>query len=368
MPANAFAAEQVLAFRLVRSGLAQRGAQTIAEAARCPASDFSRDAAFLALAARTEQLSREAYDDAVDRGDIVVAHAPRGAIHAHAPADVSLFGRALVSSDDEELGAQLGRQVQQLAAEEGFAPTEALAEVAEATVDALRDGRALGKNELHAELRERVRAELKPWCKGCKSYHVAPMLWRYATVVAGARLDSSRRYVLDEPEPPPDASAAVRRFLRFYGPATVSDFATWAGVARPHASRLWEAVADELDEVSVDGQTGWILREDVSELESPPQPRGVRLLPPGDPYLQPPNRKLLAPDEALRRRLFRPVASPGAVLADGKLAGLWRATAKGRKLEIGVETVGEIPRAALDDEVERLVRARGASGAVLSLT
>jgi DNA glycosylase AlkZ-like len=212
-------AEQVLAFRLARSGLAPREAGDLAEAASCPASDFAPGAALLALAARSDGVSREGYREAADAGELVVAHTLRGAIHALAPADLALYGRALISRDDEELGAQIGRQVQRLAAEKCFAPTEALAEVAGATKDALARGRALDKNELHEELRGRVREELMPWCRGCKSHHVAPMLWRYATVQAGARLDSERRYRLAKPGRAPSAREALRRFLSFYGPA-----------------------------------------------------------------------------------------------------------------------------------------------------
>src|ERR687893_2557952 len=136
-------ADQVLAFRLARLGLAARSARGLAEAAACPASDFNRDAALLALAARTEDLSREAYHHAVDAGDLVVAHVVRGAIHALAPGDFALYGRALIARDEGELAAQLGQQVQRLAAEKGFAPSEALEEVATATNDALANGRRL---------------------------------------------------------------------------------------------------------------------------------------------------------------------------------------------------------------------------------
>jgi Winged helix DNA-binding domain len=216
-------AEQILAFRLARSGLAERAADSLAEAAVCPASDFSRDAALLAVAARMEDITRERYDDAVDDADLVVAHIVRGAIHALAPGDHALYGRALISGEAAELGQQLGRQVQRLAVDKGFAPTDALAEVAEATKDALGGGRALDKNALHDALRERVGPDLMPWCKGCKSHHVAPMLWRYGVVQAGARLDSERRYVLGRPGRAPAAAEAVRRFLRFYGPATSTD-------------------------------------------------------------------------------------------------------------------------------------------------
>jgi hypothetical protein len=360
-------AEQVLAFRLARSGLAVRDARGLVEAAACPASDFTRDAALLALAARAEGVSRDAYQQAVDAGDLVVAHIVRGAIHALAPGDLALYGRALIARDDGELGAQLGRQVQRLAAEKGFAATDALEEVAAATKDALANGRALDKNELHQALRERVHADLMPWCRGCQSHHVAPMLWRYATVKAGVRLDSERRYRMGRPGRAPAASEAVRRFLRFYGPATPGDFADWAGLAKPHAQRLWDDVSDELDDVRVGKRTAWLLREDAGALESPPAAKGSRLLPPGDPYLQTPNRPLLAPDPELRKRLFRPVASPGAVLRDGRLAGLWRAKAKGGKAEITVEKLGRLARGDLEDEAERVAQLRGASGVALVL-
>jgi hypothetical protein len=360
-------ADQILAFRLARSGLAARAARGLAEAAACPASDFARDAALLALAARAEGVSRAAYDHAVDAGDLVVAHVVRGAIHALAHGDLALYGRALIARDDGELAAQLGRQVQRLAAEKGFAPSEALEEVAAATTDALANGRALDKNELHEELRQRVRADFMPWCRGCGSHHVAPMLWRYATIEAGARLDSGRRYTSAEPGRTPTASEAVRRFLRFYGPARPADFAEWAGLAKPHAQRLWDEAAGDLAEVRVGKGKGWLMGEDLGALESPPAADGVRLIPPGDPYLQKPNRPLLAPDPELRKRLFRPVASPGAVLRDGRLAGVWRVKLKGRKAELTVEKLGRLARGDLEEEAQRLAQLRGAAEAAVVL-
>jgi hypothetical protein len=288
-------AEHVLRFRLARSGLAQREARTLADAAACPASDFSRDAALFALAARHRDVTRERYQEAVSGGELVVAHIVRGAIHALAPGDHALYGRALISTDDDELGVQLGRQVQRLAADKGFSPTGALGEVAAATRAALHGGRSLSKDELHEELRGRVGADLMPWCKGCKSHHVAPMLWRYGTVQAGAQLDAERRYVLGKPGRKPAAAEAVKRYLRFYGPADSGGFADWAGVARPHAERLWKQVESDLTEVTLGRRRLWALNEDLGELESPPDAEGVRFIPPGDPYLQKPNRSLLVP-------------------------------------------------------------------------
>ena len=185
----------------------------------------------------------------------------------------------------------------------------------------------------------------------------------------GGRRDSTRerRYTSGKPGRTPAASDAVRRFLGFYGPATPGDFADWAGLAKPHAQRLWDEVAGDLAEVRVGKRKAWLLRDDVGALESPPAAAGIRLLPPGDPYLQKPNRPLLAPDDALRKRLFRPVASPGAVLKDGRLAGLWRAKAKGKQAELTVEKLGRLARADLEDEAQRVAQLRGAAEAVVVL-
>jgi hypothetical protein len=189
------------------------------------------------------------------------------------------------------------------------------------------------------------------------------MLWRYATVKAGACFDSERRYRLGRPGRAPAAREAVRRFLHFYGPNTAAGFAEWAGLAKPHAQRLWDELAGELTEV---GKT-FALQADAGALDSPPAAAGTRLLPPGDPYLQKPNRALLAPDEELRKRLFRPVASPGALLQDGRLAGIWRAKAKGKRTELTVEPLRRLARGALEEEAERIAALRGATAATVVL-
>lgn len=365
---------QILAFRLARSGLTGRTAKSLAEAATCPASDFSRDAALLALSARAEGVTRAAYDRAVDSGELVLAHAPRGAIHALAPADIALYGPALIASDEDELTAQLGAQVQRLVSETGIGARVMLDAVTAATRDALTDADALDKVALHAALRQRLPEPLLPWCKGCESHHVAPMLRRYATVEAGARLDTQRRYVLGEGSGAlPDAKEAARCFLRLCGPAKPADFTEWAGVAKPHGSRMWDEIAAGLVEVPVEPAAGsgkpgkaWLLEEDLPALEKPPPAEGLRLLPPGDPYLAKPNRPFLAPDVELRKRLFRPVASPGAVLLEGQLVGLWRVKAKGKRAEVTVEALGpELPSGALEAEAERVAALRGAAGAVV---
>jgi hypothetical protein len=70
----------------------------------------------------------------------------------------------------------------------------------------------------------------------------------------------------------------------------------------------------------------------------------------------------------VRKRLFRPVASPGAVLQDGGLAGIWRARRKGRRTELEVEQLRRLPRDELEQEAHRLAELRGDERLELTLS
>ena len=361
-------ADQVLAFRLARSGLVARDARGLAEAAACPASDFARDAALLALAARTEGLSREAYDGAVDAGDLVVAHVVRGAIHALAPGDLALYGRALIARDDDELGVQLGQQVRRLAGEKGFRPTRGArrggrchAGRAFRRPHARQERAARGAERARRRRPDAVVQGLQEPPRGTDAVALrdgeggraarlrAPLQDGQAGACAGR--ERSRA-----PLPRLLRSGRARR-LRRVGRAREAPCAAACGTRRRTSSpRCGSGRAR-------DG----CMSEDMDALESPPAAEGIRLIPPGDPYLQKPNRPLLAPDPDLRKRLFRPVASPGAVLKDGRLAGLWRVKAKGKKAEITVEKLGRLARGDLEEEAQRLAELRGATEAALVL-
>ena len=78
--------------------------------------------------------------------------------------------------------------------------------------------------------------------------------------------------------------------------------------------------------------------------------RGVRLLPPGDLFLQAPDRDLLVPDAARRAAVWpRGTPQPGALLVDGELAGTWRR--RGDRLEVAAfDHPSEETRRAAEEE------------------
>ncbi|MGH2967576.1 MAG: DNA glycosylase AlkZ-like family protein, partial [Solirubrobacteraceae bacterium] len=120
--------------------------------------------------------------------------------------------------------------------------------------------------------------------------------------------------------------------------------------------------------VDVDGRKAWLLAADEAAPTAAPKPGGVRLLANLDPIMTMRDRELLVPDDDVRKRIWKVLGGPGAVLVDGEVAGLWRAAKKGRKLVVTVEPLAKLGRAAKDalgGEAERIAPLRGAATADL---
>lgn len=337
---------QVLGFRLARHHLDARLPPGSADAAAwLGLQDTPPLSAGLSLAARLEGAGRD------DLDSLVIVQSMRGAPMAVAREDLAVFTAGLEPPDEHAAAVLIGNASKTL---DGITSLEALDRVSAAVADALADG-PLGRDAFHQALRERLPAELLWWCKGCESHHVHPSLWR-ATGVRGVLAIAGREGRTAVFAAPPAAPALddpggelVRRFLRGYGPATPSLLAKWAGIAPTHAKALW-ARAGELERVEVERTKAWALAEDLDALTAPPRPSGVRLLPGYDPFLAARDRELLLPDPALRKRIWRLLGNPGAVLRDGEFAGTWRASRKGKRLVVEVEAFGGTLRGA-DDEL-----------------
>ena len=65
--------------------------------------------------------------------------------------------------------------------------------------------------------------------------------------------------------------------------------------------------------------------------------------------------------------MFRPVAGPGAVLSDGRLAGLWRIETTRKRTTLTVERLGRLPRGDLEEEARRVAALRGAADVTVVL-
>ena len=342
--------DQALAFRLAGQHLHARTDPLTAIAA-CGIQEYPPGWAAVALHARAQ--------DAPDPAAVVTVNAMRGAPHVVPRADVAVFTAALVPADDE-LGRLVGAPTAKEVAEAGMTVREALDRVTAAAREGLAGG-PLERDAFHQALRERVPPGLLPWCRGCRSHHVRPGLWRALGPLGVTEMPAKATYARAEP-PAMDLGEAraelVRRFLRCFGPATHSQLAAWAQTAPAHAKALFAAVEDELEPVRLDGRRAWVLAVDAARLADPPAARGVRLLGGHDPYAGQPDRAALAPDAALRKRMFPAVGRPGLILRDGALAGLWRGRKRGTVLHVEVQWLG--PEADVEGgEAQAVARLRG---------
>jgi hypothetical protein len=332
--------EQIVAFRLARHGLTARAGLGEAVSA-IGVQDSPPGAAATALHARVRDFAPGDLERALeDDRTLLATYNARTAVSVLAVADAPAFlsGQSLAE------------------------PPAGVAAGTAAMREAL-DGRRLSRDELHAELRERLPKELLPWCEGCQSFHVKRWLLVAACLsgdmcLAGriGRQPAFARPVdwLGAPLAEVDVEAAraelVRAYLRRYGPSTPRHYAEWTGMAPADARAAWALVEDEIE----DG----LLAEDAAAFASPPAMRGVRLLGAGDPFLLARDRETLFADPAVRKRVWTAIGGPGVVISDGRPAGLWRARKKGKRLEVAVEALDAFDLDSLTEEARGLAEVR----------
>lgn len=89
----------------------------------------------------------------------------------------------------------------------------------------------------------------------------------------------------------------------------------------------------------------------------------MRFLPPRDPYTQMRDRETIIAKKH-HREVWRSVGEPGAVLADGQIAGTWRPRKSGRTLTLTLAMFQSLTtdlRRQLREEADHVAELRGAS-------
>jgi hypothetical protein len=194
--------------------------------------------------------------------------------------------------------------------------------------------------------------------------------WRQALHLAGMRgvlcfgptrgrkvtYTSPRRWLpgLQPAEASTSLARVVKGYLHAYGPATPQQFAHWLEAPRQWAAARFEALANELEQVEVDGTRAWVSAGDTTAPSTPS--RGVRLLPYFDAYAYVVGnhlRELLYPGRAAERAL----GNFQVLVVDGVVAGVWHQRRSGRTLDLTVEPLVPLTpaqRRELDEQVERV--------------
>jgi hypothetical protein len=357
---------QVLAFRLRRQHLVRRlGAAKMADAtATCGVRNSPAGSAPVALLARVNGVSEDRVCAALSDRRLVEVQDPRLVPALVRPEDMAVFTVGGIGADDASLREKFGRVPAQALAAAGISPTDALTRVVEAAQAELAGG-VRGTGELSAAMTARLPESMSLWCERCGSRHICCIAPRSGREVGYVRVDQwlGREVPAFGSAGARDAGRELlRRFLHCYGPATPADFADWTRIGPADARQRFTELADELQEVSWDGHTGSILRDDIDELRGARPPSGVRLLPPNDPYLLARDRATLIPDPAKRKVIWPSLGAPGTLVVDGEIVATWRSQKKGTVLRLQISYFDRpIAKAAalIAQEAQLLAELRG---------
>lgn len=364
--------EQVMAHRIAAQGLHRD--RSLAPLFSLGLQD-SGPTARLALAARTGDDPDPAAHGLVD------GWTHRGAPHHHPSDERNAIAAAARPFDDADAGARLnwsGPEQRRV----GIPAREAIDRTADALVAVVTE--PMTKGAASGAVTQLLPDALLRDCRGCATVHVNEQLFRLAAFPVGVGLDPTGKTLLLIPPPagwerpvegdPQRAARLVTDYLRILGPAGPREVADFVGTTPTAFAAAWEAALPGLAEVELDPGDGaprgstegrrraWLPAEDLAAALDAPDPDVVRLLPPLDPMLQARDREIHAPDETLRKDLYKVIGNPGALLADGEIVGTWRPRASGRKLTLEIAPVVPLPpdvRSRLDDEAERVAAARG---------
>ena len=138
----------------------------------------------------------------------------------------------------------------------------------------------------------------------------------------------------------------LRTYLRAYAPATPIDYAWWTGMYSRDARAIWSRLEKELAPVDVEGWAAWVLRRDLSPLETTTaEPARARLLPYFDAFLLGHRNKQHLVEESHRAEVYRNQGwvAP-VVLAGGRAVAVWSHAPAGKRLRIRIRPFKPLPR------------------------
>ena len=151
----------------------------------------------------------------------------------------------------------------------------------------------------------------------------------------------------------------VRLYLRGFGPASINGIQTWSGITglRP----IVEAMEADWERAKLQGPGG----EELFDIEGmAPADEGVdapaRLVAPFDNIVlaQGADRRRVIDDDVFKKTATPNGRSPGFVLVDGRVAGMWNPRKDGKRITVEVEyllKVSAADRRAVDRERDQLI-------------
>jgi hypothetical protein len=316
----------------------------------------------LAVRIRMAESEPGVVGQALDDGRVIRTWAMRGSLHLLDPAS----GGALLSL------IAAGRSWERPSWVRYFGATpDVMSSLREAVVEAL-DGPALSREELiEAVVRRPGLDHVGEALRSGWGTLLKPLAWQGVLCHGpsrGNRVTFTRPDVASDrwaglPTPDEAAPSAIAAYVGAYGPARIDAFGHWlaGGWFGTRRLRGWAAaLGARLVDVEVDGEPALALAEHVDELAATDPTTEVRLLPGFDQYVLGPGTADGHVVPSHRRSAVSRTAgwiSP-VVVVGGVVSGTW--ALEGDVVRVAwFPEAGDIPRRALDAEVQRLAGLRG---------
>ena len=171
-----------------------------------------------------------------------------------------------------------------------------------------------------------------------------------------------------EEDPMRAGAFVLRRFLHAYGPSTVTEFCRWFALDPAVGQRLFDLIARELVEVSVEGSRRFVLAGEVDAFAST-RPDAVNLVPQFDVFVvgSHPRDQLIPPGTPLAELRMGTAAPFNVLLMGGRAAGVWERKPRGKSLLIRVDAHRGLTRKQRDavaERAERIAEILGSKGEV----
>jgi len=356
MPSKSFTADRVAAFRLARHHL--RSAKAFA--LRASLVDVCRDvggiqaqvmsAAELSLWTRRRKTTRDEVRSALWKTRALVkTTSMRRTLHLLPSRDFPVY---IAAMRDWSM-SQTGNLLKRIGADGKHVDT-----MIAVVMDALADGPKT-QQDLLARAKQKASAGMRKWLQFTWSAMRPAIL--EGLIVYGQPRGAEATFVrVDQWLPTPksvDAADAqlelATRFMTAFGPATFRDFTKWSGLPTSVSRPVFERLGGRLDEVTVDGERSYILREDLAELQASTIDRSPVLLPSFDTFLLAHQTKDHLVEKRFYKRVYRNQGwlSP-VVLVNGRIVAVWFLEERAKAFAVDVQPFG-----ALDAKIRRGIAA-----------
>jgi hypothetical protein len=285
-------------------------------------------------------------EQAISDGKIVRTWPMRGTLHFVPPEDAKWMLKLSAS----RMLAKDGRRLKQLGLNE-----EIMEHCKELFYDALKGNKRLSRPDM---MRLVEKAGIST--ENQRGYHILWYVAQSGLICLGPMHDKQQTFVLLDEWAPNSRNLSreesltelARRYFASHGPATIHDFAWWAGLTVTEARAGLEAAKPELSSETIDGKEYWMKSDAPGHIAY--DKSRVDLLPGFDEYLisYKDRGTVIAEEHAPkvvpgRNGVFRPV-----IVVGGRVVGTWKRRLKKNSMDITLS-----PFTHLGDAQQRAIEA-----------